>query len=66
MTSFLTKDEAGSIAANVVKLPDTIMQTVRDARMLPEVNGDPLDQGGALCLSIHFGWDFVGALTEAG
>jgi SAM-dependent methyltransferase len=31
----------------------------------PEIHGDPLDQGGALCF-YHFGWDFVGALTEAG
>src|SRR5262249_53490302 len=31
----------------------------------PEVHGDPLDQGGALCF-YHFGWDFVGALTQAG
>jgi SAM-dependent methyltransferase len=31
----------------------------------PEVHGDPLDQGGALCF-YHFGWDFLGALTEAG
>jgi len=31
----------------------------------PEVHGDPLDQGGALCF-YNFGWDFVDALTEAG
>jgi SAM-dependent methyltransferase len=31
----------------------------------PEVHGDPLDQGGALCF-YHFGWDFVDALTETG
>jgi SAM-dependent methyltransferase len=31
----------------------------------PEIHGDPLDQGGVLCF-YNFGWDFVGALTEAG
>jgi hypothetical protein len=31
----------------------------------PEVHGDPLDQGGALCFH-NFGWDFVGALTATG
>ena len=31
----------------------------------PEIHGDPLDQGGALCF-YHFGWDFVDALTQAG
>jgi SAM-dependent methyltransferase len=31
----------------------------------PEIHGDPLDQGGALCF-YNFGWDFVDALTAAG
>ena len=31
----------------------------------PEFHGDPLDQAGVLCFN-NFGWDFVGALTEAG
>ena len=31
----------------------------------PEIHGDPLNQGGALCF-YHFGWDFVDALAEAG
>jgi ubiquinone/menaquinone biosynthesis C-methylase UbiE len=31
----------------------------------PEMHGDPLDQGGALCF-YHFGWDFVDALAQVG
>jgi len=31
----------------------------------PEIHGDPLDDGGALCF-YHFGWDFMDALREAG
>lgn len=31
----------------------------------PEIHGDPLDRGGALCF-YHFGWDFVDTLSEAG
>jgi SAM-dependent methyltransferase len=31
----------------------------------PEIHGDLLNQGGALCF-YHFGWDFMDALTEAG
>ena len=30
----------------------------------PEIHGDPVDQGGALCF-YHFGWDLMDALTEA-
>jgi SAM-dependent methyltransferase len=31
----------------------------------PEIHGDPLDEGGALCF-YHFGWDFVDTLIRAG
>ena len=31
----------------------------------PEIHGDPLDAGGALCF-YHFGWDFMAALRAAG
>ena len=31
----------------------------------PEIHGDPLSQGGALCF-YHFGWDFLDALSETG
>jgi SAM-dependent methyltransferase len=31
----------------------------------PELHGDPLDDGGALCF-YHFGWDFMDALRAAG
>jgi SAM-dependent methyltransferase len=31
----------------------------------PEIHGDPIDQGGALC-SYHFGWDFLDGMTTVG
>jgi hypothetical protein len=51
-------------AATVTRATIDALGTITHLRP-PEVHGDPLHQGGALCF-YNFGWDFVVALTEAG